>query len=85
MAASADFGMGRGNAKDRPLGFDAVTRDEIRADSGQLFGITEFMKPRVEVSRGKSQRSERAAADGNTAADTTDCRDARGALVQGEV
>jgi indolepyruvate ferredoxin oxidoreductase beta subunit len=23
-------------------------RDEIRADSGQLFGITEFMKPRVE-------------------------------------
>jgi len=23
-------------------------RDEIRAEPGQLFGITEFMKPRVE-------------------------------------
>jgi len=33
--------------KTRAARFQRV-RDEIRADSGQLFGITEFMKPRVE-------------------------------------
>jgi indolepyruvate ferredoxin oxidoreductase beta subunit len=33
--------------KTRPARFERV-RDEIRADPGQLFGITEFMKPRVE-------------------------------------
>ena len=33
--------------KTRPARFTRV-RDEIRADSGQLFGITEFMKPRVQ-------------------------------------
>ena len=33
--------------KTRATRFERV-RDEIRADSGQLFGITEFMKPRVE-------------------------------------
>ena len=32
--------------KTRPTRFARV-RDEIRADPGQLFGITEFMKPRV--------------------------------------
>jgi indolepyruvate ferredoxin oxidoreductase, beta subunit len=33
--------------KTRPARFERV-RDEIRADPGQLFGITEFMKPRVQ-------------------------------------
>jgi indolepyruvate ferredoxin oxidoreductase beta subunit len=33
--------------KTRATRFERV-REEIRADSGQLFGITEFMKPRVE-------------------------------------
>jgi len=33
--------------KTRPARFERV-RDEIRAERGQLFGITEFMKPRVE-------------------------------------
>src|SRR5262249_13158607 len=33
--------------KTRPTRFARV-RDEIRADPGQLFGITEFMKPRVQ-------------------------------------
>jgi indolepyruvate ferredoxin oxidoreductase beta subunit len=33
--------------KTRPTRFTRV-RDEIRAEPGQLFGITEFMKPRVE-------------------------------------
>ncbi|HVW69565.1 MAG TPA: indolepyruvate oxidoreductase subunit beta family protein, partial [Steroidobacteraceae bacterium] len=32
--------------KTRPTRFERV-RDEIRAEPGQLFGITEFMKPRV--------------------------------------
>ena len=36
-----------GDLKTRPTRFARV-RDEIRADPGQLFGITEFMKPRVE-------------------------------------
>jgi indolepyruvate ferredoxin oxidoreductase, beta subunit len=33
--------------KTRPTRFERV-RDEIRAEPGQLFGITEFMKPRVQ-------------------------------------
>jgi indolepyruvate ferredoxin oxidoreductase, beta subunit len=34
----------------------ARVRDEIRADTGQLFGITEFMKPRVEEIAGTLPR-----------------------------
>jgi indolepyruvate ferredoxin oxidoreductase beta subunit len=37
--------------KTRPTRFARV-RDEIRADPGQLFGITEFMKPRVQEMAG---------------------------------